>query len=299
MEALLRFSPFALEGQWHGAAAVALVVTGVIIFIGTIYVLLVAIYGWWQGYLVTMISLMAFSIILAMVWLVGIPGTIPGTGPRGTEPTWVMFLADSEQGLEFSDDIKAFPAGAQPAAGWRKPDGTEQYPGEISPDGELENIKRVLQPALAGYFQQQKTGSSDPTDYNFVSSSIDPAKLTPEEKALPKARIFFKPNGDVKKINAETKEVIERFDVPDASHQLLVGIDLPRVVDKDGKVVHPAIRVFGYRNKGQVFMASAQWLGASVILFALHLWWLARFEKKQKAREADLARGVRTEPAPV
>lgn len=292
MESLLQFAPFALEGQWFGAAAVALVIVGILIFIGTIYILLVAIYGWLQAYLVTMVSLMIFSIILSAVWLFGIPGTIPGTGPRGTEPHWVVFLADSEQGLEFKDEIAAFPAdrstvlpksGAVQGTEWRVPAADEMYPGQINVDGEIDAIKNALFPALAGYFQQQETGSSDPADYQF---RIEGRAPTPDEEALPVARVLFFPNGDVHKVDPGTQAVTETFDVQDASHRLVAAIDLPANAD------HPAIRVFAYRNKGQVFMASLQWMVISVILFVLHVIWLGRYENKQKRREAELAAGT-------
>jgi len=292
VESLLQFAPFALEGQWFGAAAVALVLVGIFIFIGTIYILLVSIYGWLQAYLVTMVSLMIFSIILSAVWLFGIPGTIPGTGPRGTEPHWVVFLADSEQGLEFDEEIAAFPADRSvqaPDAGsfgsgeWRVPNANEQYPGQINVEGELDGLKSVLLPALAGYFQQQETGSANPSDYQFRLEGREP---TPDQAALPVARVAFHPNGDVRTIDSGTQEVLETDDVGDPSDRLLAGIDIPATAN------HPAIRVFAYRNKGQVFMASAQWMIISVILFVVHLWWLARFENKQKRREAELAAGT-------
>lgn len=300
MESLLRFAPLALEGQWKGAAAVALVLVGVVIFIGTIYILLVAIYGWLQAYLVTMVALMSFSIILAAVWLFGIPGTIPGTGPRGTEPHWVMFLADSEQGLEFAKQIGEFPAdrsvkaaenGAFPSTQWRVPDAEEHYPGQINVDGEIDNIKAVLFPSLAGYFQKQKTGSSQPEDYQFRLEGREPA---PDEEKLPVARVLFYPNGNVQEVNSQTQKVTETMKIPTPADRLLVGIDVPATAD------HPAYRVFGYRDKGRVFQAAAEWMIISVILFALHVWWLGIYENRQKRREAELAAGTTPrEPVPV
>lgn len=299
MESLLQFAPFALEGQWFGAAAVALVIVGILIFIGTIYILLVAIYGWLQAYLVTMVSLMIFSIILSAVWLFGIPGTPPGTGPRGTEPYWVVFLADSEQGLEFAEEIQTFPAdrsvqipeeGPVADSEWRVPVADEQFPGAINVDGEVDAIKLALQPALAGYFQQQGTGSGDPADYNFRLEGRAPS---PEEEALPVARLLFYPNGNVDTVDQGSRAVLETDQISDPAGKLLAGIDIPATEN------HPAIRVFAYRNKGQVFMASLQWMVVSVILFVVHLLWLAGYENKQKRREAELAAGTSPPREPV
>ena len=302
MASFLHFVTLGLEGQWHGAAAVALVAMGVVIFIGTIYVLLSAIYGWLQGYLVTMVALMTFSIILSGVWLIGIPGTIPGTGPRGTEPYWVVFLPDSEQGQEFAKDIKQYPSsGFTSTDEWRAPAGDEVYPGNISAQGEVDNVKRALEPALAAYFQKQKTGSSDPLKYDFrVSDNRDPKTLTQDEQKLPVARVFFKANGDVRKIESQSKKVLATYAVKDPASRLLVGIDYPEVRDpKDGSIIHPAIRVFGYRNKGRVFQASFEWMVISILLFALHILGLARYEKRQKRREVELAAGAAPPRQPV
>lgn len=281
IDALVSLMPFALEGQWHGAAAVALVIVGLIIFVGTIYALLVAVYGWYQGYLVTMTAFMAFSIILSAMWLFGIPGTIPGTGPRGTEPYWVVFLADSEQGQDFAAEIKQFPKSP-----WREPSASEVYPGQINAEGELDSIRNVLRPALAGYFQKQKTGSSKPADYTFRIAGRTPVE---EEKKLPAATVLFYPSGTVEKKDPESKKITQRFTPERPAKQLLVGIDLPAVPGPKG---HPAIRIFGYRNKGRVFQASAEWLAISVVLFALHLGLLGRYEKREKARLAQAGSSV-------
>ncbi|MHB8513575.1 MAG: hypothetical protein ACYDCC_15570 [Actinomycetota bacterium] len=315
----------ALEGQWHGAAAVALVLTGVLIFIGSIYVLLASVYGWLQGYLVTMVALSSFSIILAGVWLIGIPGTIPGTGPRGTEPYWVVFKADSEQGQQFAKSIAEFPAsGVTGNSDWRPPAADEIYPGNISPLGEVDNIKHVLEPALAAYFQKQKTGSSAITDYDFrvdtkadATCSIIPTPKTctlpPDQAALPPARVFFKSTGEVVKADPQTKAVLGRFIPADPSSDLLVGIDLPERLDLTNPkclthlpqpncpVLHPAIRVFGYRNKGRVFQEALEWLIISIIVFAFHVFGLSRYETKQKRRAEELSSGAAAprEPAPV
>ena len=86
MAALALQIPLALEGQWSGPAAVAVFLTGVAIFIGTIYYILATLFGYRRAYYVVTVSLMGFMIIISLVWLFGIPGTGPGFGPRGREP---------------------------------------------------------------------------------------------------------------------------------------------------------------------------------------------------------------------
>jgi hypothetical protein len=320
--------PLALEGQWHGAAAVALVLTGAIIFIGTIYTLLVAIYGLRQAFHVTMVATSAFLMILSATWVFGIPGTIPGTGPRGTEPSWVMFLPDSEQGEEFQAETRTFGqfvsatrvaiAARQKlndaitkrnakvakggkleplvtpcqqrtqAGGWIEVCTDDLAPGKVTAAGELDSIKNVLRPALAGYFQRQKNGSSVPGDYDFEVPGVTGS--TPE---IPDAVVGVYPDGDVLQLDpaATPNWLIQRKAVkvikpPRPAKRLLIGIAEPRTPK------HPSIDVFGFHDKGRVFQPAAMFLAVSIILFAFHLVMLARFERRQKIREAQLSRPV-------
>ncbi|MDP8971075.1 MAG: hypothetical protein M3N52_11390, partial [Actinomycetota bacterium] len=76
---------------------------GILVFIGSIYVLLRANLGTRRGYLVLGCSLFGFLSILALFWTFGAPGTPPATGPQSLpgqelnayEPTWVAFAGDS------------------------------------------------------------------------------------------------------------------------------------------------------------------------------------------------------------
>lgn len=264
MRSLATLIPLALEGQWSGAAAVAVVVTSILIFIGTIFYLLVTILGWRRALHVTMVSLMGFMIILSLVWLVGAPGTTPGTGPRGREPEWIPFLAQSEFGRDFSDEVADFPEG------WDEPgkkyfgNNDKEQTGSIDAAGELSTIRGVLELSLAGYGQQQGF-SEDPADYDFRLPPKTPeeeGRLTPEERALPIATVRFQDAG---------------------AGRLLAGITIP------GTDAHPEITVFAMRDKGTVFLPALYSLLASLFFFALHLWFLARDEVKQRARDAETA----------
>lgn len=263
------FIPLALEGQWSGAAAVGVVLTSIVIFIGTIYYLLVTLFGWRRAYYITMVSLMGFMIILSLVWMVGIPGTGPGFGPRGREPVWVPFLPDTEFAADFRDEIEEFPSG------WDEPgkkyfgNPDKAQTGAIDAGGEIDTIKGLIEPALAGLAQQRNLGSEEPEDYNFRRklSAEEEAKLEPAERAIPAAEIRFKDAG---------------------KGQLLFGATIPATS------AHPEITVFAARDKGTVFLPSLYFLATSVVLFALHLWLLARDEIKQRTRESETATTVTT-----
>ena len=255
--------PLGLEGQWSGPAAVAVVLTAATIFIGTIYYILATLFGWRRAYYVTMVSLMGFIILLSLVWLVGVPGSNPGFGPRGREPGWVPFLSSSEFAQDFKADVGAFPNGwdAPGKKYFGNPD--KNNTGAIESAGEIETLKGIIRPALAGYFQRTG-GSAKDEDYEFrvAGSAAQEAELTPQERAVPIATIRFKDAG---------------------GGNLLVGLAIPQT-DK-----HPAITLFAYRDKGAVFLPSLYFLVTSLVLFGLHLWLLARDEIKQKTRDAAIA----------
>lgn len=252
-----------LEGQWSGAPAVAVVVVAAAIFIGSIYYILSTLFGLRRAYYVTMVSLMGFLILLSLVWLVGIPGTGPGFGPRGREPGYVPFLPNSEFGADFKGEIATFPDGwdAPGKKYFGNPD--KNKTGAIDSKGEIDTIKTIIEPALAGYFQKLGTGSDKPEDYNFrvPGTPEEEAKLSPEDKAVPAAIGRFKDAG---------------------GGTLLAGFDIPAAPGK-----HPAITVFAYRDKGAVFLPALYFLLVSLVLFGLHLWLLARDEIRQRQRDAE------------
>jgi hypothetical protein len=64
------------------------VVSALVIFGGSVWLLLSAIVGVRMGYLVAATGFFAFFIILTAIWAFGAPGTPPNLGPRGDLPTW-------------------------------------------------------------------------------------------------------------------------------------------------------------------------------------------------------------------
>lgn len=72
---------------------VGVTVAGIILFVGSVYLLLGAIFGLRMGYLVLAVSFFGWMIILSALWAFGVPGTPPHLGPRGTEPHWQVFAA--------------------------------------------------------------------------------------------------------------------------------------------------------------------------------------------------------------
>lgn len=65
------------------------VVAGLILFGGSVWLLLAAIFGVRMGYLVAATGLFAFMIILSALWVFGAPGTPRFLGPKGELPAWI------------------------------------------------------------------------------------------------------------------------------------------------------------------------------------------------------------------
>jgi hypothetical protein len=82
------------ETFWKG---VAVTVAALILFVGSVYLVLSAVFGLRMGYLVLAVSLFGWMIILSALWVFGATffgaGTPVNQGPRGTEPHWQVFAA--------------------------------------------------------------------------------------------------------------------------------------------------------------------------------------------------------------
>lgn len=100
-------------------------ITGFILFVGSVYVLLSAIFGRWMGYLVLMTCFAGWMIIQSALWAWGFwslgPETSVNLGPRGTEPAWVVEAAGIEAGSEGFEEFAAYPG-----APWTEPDLTDE-----------------------------------------------------------------------------------------------------------------------------------------------------------------------------
>jgi hypothetical protein len=99
---------FAIEcGTLFKGAGVVL--AGLILFVGSVYVLLSAVFGRWMGYLVLMVAFSGWMVIMSSLWLFGYwsqgPTTPTSQGPRGANPAWVVQAA----GLQPADDFPPYP----------------------------------------------------------------------------------------------------------------------------------------------------------------------------------------------
>lgn len=101
---------------------IAVVVAAFILFLGSVYVLLTAIFGIRMGYLVLAVSFFGWMIILSAMWtfgqpkVLGVTGLLPNLGPRGTEAHWQVFAAGTG-----TIDTKYPQTATFPGQGWLPP----------------------------------------------------------------------------------------------------------------------------------------------------------------------------------
>jgi hypothetical protein len=101
---------------WKG---IAITVAAVVLFIGSVYVLLTAVFGLRMAYLVLAVSFFGWMILWSAIWVFGPPalGTLKYLGPRGTEAHWEVFAAGTGP-IEVRDipEITSYPGSP-----WRDP----------------------------------------------------------------------------------------------------------------------------------------------------------------------------------
>ena len=108
---------------WKG---VAVTVAAVVLFVGSVYVLLGAVFGLRMGYLVLAVSFFGWMILFSTLWtfgqpkILGVTGTLPYLGPRGTEPHWQVFAAAS--GTDSARSSRFPEISRYPESPWHPPD---------------------------------------------------------------------------------------------------------------------------------------------------------------------------------
>lgn len=79
--------------------------TALILFVGSVYLMLSFVFGKWMGYLVLAVCFAGWLMIHSSLWYFGFwaqgPGTPTNQGPRGSEPAWVVV----EGGLTASNEL--------------------------------------------------------------------------------------------------------------------------------------------------------------------------------------------------
>lgn len=118
------------------------VVSGVILFMGSVWLLLAAIFGVRMGYLQMAVGMFGFMIVLSAIWAFGAPGTPPNLGPRGELPHWVPVAQGSSLTSEQYPVVDRYPADP-----WESPEG----------DAELETEADTAADAFTDFLAEEAT----------------------------------------------------------------------------------------------------------------------------------------------
>jgi hypothetical protein len=104
------------------------VVMSVLLFCGSVYLLLSAIFGLRMAYFIAAAGLFGFMIILSAIWAFGAPGTPKYLGPKGKLPAWVAVAEGTTLRSPSQPVIEEYPE--RP---WRAPGRGDALAAEVEP----------------------------------------------------------------------------------------------------------------------------------------------------------------------
>lgn len=229
---------------WKG---VVVVVCAFILFVGSVYVILSAVFGLRMGYLVLAVSFFGWMIVFSAIWafgqpkILGVTGTLRDLGPRGTEPHWQVFAA-----------------GTAPLK--TKYPGTENYPGPPwrAPTAASKSSIDTARTAVQKYLVEQATQQLEKQGTRVCppESIPSPSCYTFDPATFVVTDFAFMPTDDGTSL---------------AAAQSFFTAGGPQVI------------VYAYHDSGNVPVYSFAFLLASILGFAVHVPFLDRAEKKRKA----------------
>ena len=237
---------------WKGTVVV---ICAFVLFVGSVYLLLSAVFGLRMAYLVLAVSFFGWMIVFSAIWTFGQPrfpppigflkkwaisGTPANEGPRGIEPHWQVFAAGTAP-------LKTKYPGTEnyPGPPWRPPTAASRS----SVDTAKTAVQKYLTEQAIKQLEKQGVkvcplnGLQAPTCYTFDPSTFivtDFAFLARDGTSLAAAHAFFTAGG-------------------------------------------PEITVYAFHNPGNVPIYSYAFLVGSILGFAIHVPFLDRAEKKRKA----------------
>jgi hypothetical protein len=183
--------------------------------------------------------------MLSAVWLFGIPGTTPLTGPKGTQPTFKFFTINDPQAATY-DSVRDFQG--QAGNGWQAaPEGDFE---EGTPEGDLKADLDVAQQTAV-----QDLIDETNADIEDSSEELDPTNLSPE--------VFY----TIQDGTEVAAVVISPATPPENS-----GLERPNFAPKT---------FFAYRDPGNPYLPSILFLAGSIVLFVVHLFLLGMAERRR------------------
>jgi hypothetical protein len=235
---------------------IAVVLTAFVFLPGSVYMLLASNFGALKGYLIAATAFFGFLVMLSAVWLFGLPGTTPLTGPKGTQPTFKSFTINDPEASTY-DSVRDFQGGA--GNGWEPaPEGEFE---EGSPEATLRaDLDTARQTAVSDLIEETNQDVED------SSEELDVTNL--------EAEVFY----TIQDGTEVAAIVISPATPPSGS-----GLQRPDFAPKT---------TFAYRDPGSPYLPSILFLVASVVLFLVHMLLLGLAERR---RPLGIAKAPTTE----
>ena len=212
---------------------------------GSVFMLLASNFGALKGYLIAATAFFGFLVMLSAVWLFGIPGTTPLTGPKGTQPSFKFFTINDAAAGTY-DSVRDFQGGA--GNGWQAAPAGEVQEG--SPEAALKADLDVARQTAVNDFKEETN-----KDVKDSSEELDVTNLD--------AKAFYAiQNG------TEVAAIVISPKTPASGS----GLQRPDFAPKT---------IFAYRDPGNPYLPSILFLIGAVVLFVIHMLLLGLVERRR------------------
>ena len=212
---------------------------------GSVFMLLASNFGVFKGYLIVATAFFGFLVMLSAVWLFGIPGTTPLTGPKGTQPSFKFFTINDAAAGTY-DSVRDFQGGA--GNGWQAAPAGEVQEG--SPEAALKADLDVARQTAVNDFKEETN-----KDVKDSSEELDVTNLD--------AKAFYTlQNG------TEVAAIVISPKTPASGS----GLQRPDFAPKT---------IFAYRDPGNPYLPSILFLIGAVVLFVIHMLLLGLVERRR------------------
>ena len=212
---------------------------------GSVYMLLAANFGALKGYLIAGTAFFGFLVMLSAVWLFGIPGTTPLTGPKGTQPSFKFFTINDPAASTY-DSVRDFQGAA--GNGW-----------QAAPEGEVEE------------------GSPEAT----LKADLDTARQTAVQDLIEETNAKVEDSSE--ELDVTNLEAKTFYTIQDGTEVAAIVIS-PKTPPSGSGLERPDFApktTFAYRDPGSPYLPSILFLIASIVLFVVHMLLLGLVERRR------------------
>jgi hypothetical protein len=221
------------------------VLTGFVFLPGSVFMLLSSNFGALKGYLIAATAFFGFLTMLSAVWLFGLPGTTPLTGPKGTQPSFKFFTINDPQASTY-DSVRDFQGGA--GGGW-----------QAAPTGEA------------------AAGSSQAT----LKADLDTARQTAVSDLIEEKNKEIRNSSD--QLDVTNLDAKAYYAIQDGTEVAAILI-APKTPPAGSGLKRPdfsPVTSFAYRDPGNPRLPSILFLVGAVILFLVHMVLLGLAERRR------------------